>query len=499
MGIFNFLKSFFSDSTTTTKKVTMSSDVPKKTTSMSDSNNVNSYLLNDPSTPDLVEKKLLPTKPKTCPSFRVVGFNGAQTEMWTKEWRAAQAYSTFIYTMNTMQPAFNSPIGRWPGTSSLIVMPEAGSDLNAYYDRRSLRFFAGNDPVSRKKVFTSESTDIVAHELGHALLDAARPDLWNMQALEVWSFHEAWSDMVAILTAMKHDKILAKILEETDGNLMIPNVVSRLAEEMGTTIYNYTKGKGGRKPGSLRDAVNSFVYSQPEKLPRHTSDDKLAAECHSFGRVFLGAYYEVMAKMFQIEFSEVKDKMEALRRTRSAASKLLARSAQLAPATPRFYDSVARTMLGLDKRMGGKYQEALSSVFSNRKILIRNNVKLLSKVNFEDLKLKEEDVVSTNNGLTAVRIQSTKNLRLSDHFGIKAQADNPLYNCEIEVPNESYMEFDEKGNLINSIATSEKVAINSARECIKYLHDNHLVDVDGKDINKQFAIKDGKLVRNYIN
>ncbi len=45
-------------------------------------------------------------------------------------------------------------------------MPAAGADMNAYYDRRSLRFFYYNH--RGRNVYFGDSADIVAHELGHA-------------------------------------------------------------------------------------------------------------------------------------------------------------------------------------------------------------------------------------------------------------------------------------------------------------------------------------------
>lgn len=51
--------------------------------------------------------------------------------------------------------------------------------LNAFYDRLSLSFFqvdaAGGDSYR-----SGASTDVVAHEAGHAFLDAIRPDLWGL-------------------------------------------------------------------------------------------------------------------------------------------------------------------------------------------------------------------------------------------------------------------------------------------------------------------------------
>jgi hypothetical protein len=89
--------------------------------------------------------------------------------------------------------------GRWAATNTLNVYPAAGQDLNAFYDRNSLKFFYALDPVVKKNIYTSDSSDVVSHETGHALLDSIRPDFWNVQSYEVWALHESFGDIISIL------------------------------------------------------------------------------------------------------------------------------------------------------------------------------------------------------------------------------------------------------------------------------------------------------------
>ena len=79
---------------------------------------------------------------------------------------------------------------RWQPGRTLRVTLDAGVDLNAYYDRRGLSFF--HDTVGRTTVYSGESPDVVCHELGHAVLDALRPELWDAMSVEVAAFHESF-------------------------------------------------------------------------------------------------------------------------------------------------------------------------------------------------------------------------------------------------------------------------------------------------------------------
>jgi hypothetical protein len=66
---------------------------------------------------------------------------------------------------------------RWQAGSTLSVIPDLDQDLNAFYNRSSLSFF--HQKVGAKTYFSGASTDVVAHEAGHAFLDAIRPDFWG--------------------------------------------------------------------------------------------------------------------------------------------------------------------------------------------------------------------------------------------------------------------------------------------------------------------------------
>ena len=389
---------------------------------------------------------------------------------------------------------------KWATLRVLTANPWAGKDFNAYYDGQALRFFYDTDPVTKQMVYAADSPDVVAHEFGHSLLDILRPDLWSMQCLEVWSFHEAFGDLTAILTTMNHDEVLNLALQQTGGDLMKANVISRLAEQLGNAIYHAVGGRFGFHEDSLREANNRFTYVVPETLPEQAPDNELAAECHSFGRVFVGAYYEIMSKIFTKENTAGTTPLDALKRTRQVAAEMLTRGVALAAASPRFYDSVARSIIAYDQRNGGKYQNELNDVFVARKILSKRTVKAQATTKLTDLDLTKHLVARSEDGSTFVRVKNTKTIKLSDYFGVRAQANNPLYQYDIDIPCEQHLLFNPAGFLTDSVATSEQVAINAARACVKFLHSKNLVakeKLPEGDMSKMFHVIDGKLVRNY--
>jgi len=494
----NWLKSFFGGSKD--NQVITSQNNEPNATFAAQGNII--YLLNDPSTPDLIDTIAIPDPPKVHPPFKVLGFTGKSGKFGSEEWHSAQVHTVVCKTLEVMQRSFQQPVNKWPGTRVLAIHPRSGVDLNAYYDRRNLHFFYAQDPKTHNPVFSSLSVDVVAHELGHGLLDIIRPDLWSMQAIEAWSYHEAWADIIAMMGVMQSGTMLEKVLTENDNDFSKPSAVSRLAEEMGTAIYHYTKGEDGREPGALRNAINEFKYTNPEKLPTSAPDNKLANECHSFGRVFLGAYYEFMYKVFQKEIDRGKKPLEAAQHMRDYCARLIALSSALAPATPRFFRSVGNVMLSVERQLGCDYQEELEKTLIRRKIIPRKKgMTSLSHMSMADFDLTDDDHVETIDGGTAVRRRKQRSLKLCDHFRMKKQDPNPLYEIEIDVPDESYLEFDQRGMVVATDQASEKEILNAARSCIDLIYRQNLymegLPAEG-NFDKQFSIVDGKLVRNFF-
>jgi Zn-dependent metalloprotease len=85
--------------------------------------------------------------------------------------------------------------------SILPVDLDFGADLNAFYDREGLKFFHG--AAAGRTVFSGESPDVVCHELGHAILDSLKPQLFDAASIEVAAFHESFGDMSALLSALQ--------------------------------------------------------------------------------------------------------------------------------------------------------------------------------------------------------------------------------------------------------------------------------------------------------
>jgi len=441
------------------------------------------YIYNDPTTKSLIGPVNLPAKPKVL-NFKVDGYTGKAKELYSKEHQAACCHYTITEAIKLFNKTLVKPVKKWAATNTLFIQPRAGKQLNAFYDRRALRFFYAKDPVTKKMVFAVNSTDVVAHELGHAILDAIRPDLFNVQSMEIWGFHESFGDIHAIINMLQHNLVLDFLLKETGGNLARSNVVTKLAEEMGTAIYNLTRGRMGHTVGFLRNAINGFKYTPPEKLPRDGKDNQLTSECHSFSRVFTGAWYDILVAIYNKEKQKMTQK-EALVKARDVMAIYTFRSLRMAPATIRFYDAVAKSMLAVDKANKYAYNDLMNKVFIKRRIL-RKPVRPMASMKWDTYKsiLDCSDEVFEEDSIAAVRSKKIETLSL------------PQFMVNVEAPADTYYEFDKKGNCVDVITNSGEELIEHADFCVDYLKRKDMIRPDKQ---APFEIdEEGNLVRSHF-
>ena len=78
--------------------------------------------------------------------------------------------------------------------------------------------------------------DVIAHETGHQILfsqvGVPTPDEVGVPFL---AFHESFSDLVALIAVMHFPSVLVRLLEQTQGNLYVLNLVNRIAETSAHT------------------------------------------------------------------------------------------------------------------------------------------------------------------------------------------------------------------------------------------------------------------------
>ncbi len=291
----------------------------------------------------------------------------------TAEFRYWDADSALARAINFWGPLLPSGTVWSTNQQPMQVNLDEGEDFNAFYARDSgLNFFHGqvdrvDPPVT---VFSGASPDVSCHELGHAILDAVKPELFDAMSMEVAAFHEAFGDISSTLSALQLPSMRDLVLQQTGGRLNSNSRLSQLARQLGWAIRVQVDPTAVDND-CLRNTSNNFFYQDPTGLPPSAPATQLSSEPHSFSRVFSGAFLDVLAAMFKIgpANSAGSDSDNLLAVTVDAGT-LLIEGVRVASVAPGFYSQVAAGMVQADQSLtGGRYGAALTSSFVQRGIL----------------------------------------------------------------------------------------------------------------------------------
>ena len=281
-------------------------------------------------------------------------------------WQAREAALSAVATWE----AVNGNLNAWQGDrksvpfiQDAVVQLGAAATLNAFYNRSSFQFFQATR--AGKTTFSGESTDTVAHEVGHGLLDSIRPELMETTLLEVGAFHEAFGDCVALMTAL-HDPQSRSAVRASLGTR---NFLETTSEELSNAVRLMQANHNAAEP---RHALNTLKWQLPSTLPANGGPGVLINEEHSFARIFSGAFYDLIVLL-----AGPSPTSAALLKATLNAGRLLIAGAKGAPVEARFFQAVGRAMmLSEDATNGGANRELIKQAFLNHGIQLGTSAML---------------------------------------------------------------------------------------------------------------------------
>lgn len=258
---------------------------------------------------------------------------------------------------------------RWFHARRIDLVQNAVAELgaqpepNAFYDRLSFQFFEFTG--GGKTTFSGESTDVVAHEIGHGLLDVMRPDLWDTPYLEVSAFHEAFGDCVALLTALADPQTRQAFLPLLNDN----NFLETTAEDLSDAIRRVAPNHNAAEP---RMALNTLQWQLPSTLPDDSGPGALINEGHSFARIFTGCFYDLLRNLLGGAATEA-----VLQQSVRTAARLLIAGGRAAPESARFFQAVGRAMSLADQQLNnGANRDAIGRAFAAHNVALGTNAML---------------------------------------------------------------------------------------------------------------------------
>lgn len=230
------------------------------------------------------------------------------------------------------------------GRGRLILMPHAGYDQNAFYDRATgaLHFFYFEGPDGAP-VYTCLSHDIVTHELGHAVLDGLKPGYNEVSSAETAGFHEYFGDAVAMMASLATRETALVVLKDRQDRLEARNVVSAIASEFGAALRGipdeaYLRGAWNKR--TMRDLAGKY-------------------EEHDWSEILTGVYYDLLQFLYRQARKDLATEhgkaelaakplhygMRALSRAASQTAGVMFRGLDYCPPVDLRYGEYARAVL----------------------------------------------------------------------------------------------------------------------------------------------------------
>lgn len=184
----------------------------------------------------------------------------------------------------------NRPAGYTP-VERLRIYPHALREANAYYSREKkallFGYFASTKAESSANwVFTALSHDIIVHETTHAILDGLHRRYAEATSVDSLAFHEAFADIVALLSHFTLGEALEAHIRKNGGMLDERSLMTGLARQFG-------KARGNKGP--LREAIDNRLGQDDVDL---SLLDK-AKDPHDRGAILVAAVFDAFLTIYK--------------------------------------------------------------------------------------------------------------------------------------------------------------------------------------------------------
>jgi hypothetical protein len=191
-------------------------------------------------------------------------------------------YAIVMRTLARFEFALGRRVAWSFGGHQLNVAPHAFAEANAFYSEEDKGLFFGYFDGNTTRVFTCLSHDVVAHETTHALLDGLRTGFTELSGPDQDGFHEAFADVVALLSIFSLPQIVAALLDEefrparqgseirlidaarVQGEALRSTSLLALAEQFGHEVQN-SHGDALRRSVTIepdRDVLSRLEYQE---------------------------------------------------------------------------------------------------------------------------------------------------------------------------------------------------------------------------------------------
>eukprot|EP00760_Papus_ankaliazontas_P003432 PhM_4_TR11613/c1_g1_i1/m.9895 len=223
----------------------------------------------------------------------------------------------------------------------LRVICHAGEKPNATYHRgkKALKFYYYTDGED-KTTYLCRSLDIVAHEAGHAVLDALKPALYSVHTGQAGALHEAFGDLTAMFVVLEQLDMCEDIVAETKSDLREARYLTAIGEQFASVMSGNSM---------MRTEEEGDEESGDQMGMRNINNDLKGSCCpnevHSLANVFTGFVFDFLVEVFKWEREPAKlSDAETLHRTSRVVRRILLLALYNTSARPDFQE-LAKAMI----------------------------------------------------------------------------------------------------------------------------------------------------------
>ena len=186
----------------------------------------------------------------------------------------------------------------------LTLVPHAFEGSNAFFHPQHGVLFGyyDADPVSPganlpgQTIFTCLSSDIVAHEVTHAIIHRLRPFYIEPTHPDMVAIHEGVSDLVALFQHFAHREIVQSAIAQSSSDIVKGTGLFDLAREFGEST-----GRGA----ALRTAIDERARSSPEALAESIRQYATSTDPHARAANFVVGVFDAFLSIYQSSIADL--------------------------------------------------------------------------------------------------------------------------------------------------------------------------------------------------
>jgi len=289
------------------------------------------------------------------------------------DFHAQNVYAIAARTLAAFELALGRRLSWAFGGHQLFLVPHAFSEANAYYAGDDRGVFFGYLELPEGRVDTCLSHDIVAHEVTHAILDGLRPHLIEPGLPDQAAFHEAFADIVALLSVFSVGPLVETLLGKADARGRISSKGVTRAELERSALVGLAEQFGEATSGVRGSALRRSLELEPSDAWR---SDLAFEEPHRRGEVVVAAVLRALVSMWAKRVAALVhggglDRARAAEEGAKAAKHLLQmtiRATDYAPAVELEFEDVVDALLVADRVVAPDdphgYRESAAAAFA---------------------------------------------------------------------------------------------------------------------------------------